>query len=356
MGFDRVGVIGVGMMGVAIAAAHLRVGLSVLLYDNSAESLASAAERIATELCLQELTYDPRLVEMTDQLDDMCGLRVIIETIPEKLRLKHRLYNELQQLSKNVSDSKTLLFSNTSTISIANLSEVLSADWCLRFCGFHFFHPVRQRSLIEIIAGGGTGKATIDFACEHAERLGKISIVVKDGTGFLVNRILNAYLTAALVLFGEGVSIERLERVAVDFGMKIGPFRIMDEIGLDVVLHAGWVLWKAFPERVMDNDILVKLVGQNRLGRKTGRGFMIYNSQTQWNGDGTPDNEFVATKKNNANITDEQIIKKLFGNMRDEALRCFEDGVINNLSDADTASIKALGFPESKGGITKLQL
>lgn len=352
---ERVGVIGVGMMGVAIAAAHLRVGLPVLLYDNSRESLSSAAERIAAELRLQELSYESKLVELTDQLDNVCGLRIIIETIPEKLRLKHRLYRELQELSKKQSGSKNLLFSNTSTISIAALSESLSADWRLNFCGFHFFHPVRQRSLVEIIAGSCTSEETIDFAREHAERLGKSSIVVNDGTGFLVNRILNAYLTAALNLFELGISIERIERVATEFGMKMGPFRIMDEIGLDVVLHAGWVLRKAFPERVMDSDILVKLVEQNRLGRKTRRGFMIYDSQTQWNGDGIPDTGIIVTKNNNADITDKQIIKNLFGNMQNEALRCFADGVINNLADADTASIKALGFPESKNGITQLR-
>ncbi|MDR2642803.1 MAG: 3-hydroxyacyl-CoA dehydrogenase family protein [Planctomycetaceae bacterium] len=356
MEVDCVGIIGIGMMGVAIAAAHLRVGLPVLLYDNSEESLSDAAGRITDELRLQGLLYDSKLVVITDRLNDLCGLRIIIETIPEKVRIKHRLYRNLQQLSQTVTDSKTLLFSNTSTISIAALSEPFSEDWRSYFCGFHFFHPVRERSIVEIIAGQGTSEETIKFAKIHAERLEKRAIVVNDGTGFLVNRILNAYLMSALNLFESGVLMERIERVAVEFGMKMGPFRIMDEIGLDVVLHAGWVLSKAFPERTLGSDILVKLVERRDLGRKTGRGFMIYDSQTQWYGEGIPNPEIIVTKKNNNAITDEQIIKILFGNMRDEALRCFEDGVINNLADADTASIQALGFPESKGGITQLKL
>ncbi|MDR1484484.1 MAG: 3-hydroxyacyl-CoA dehydrogenase family protein [Planctomycetaceae bacterium] len=363
MEVDRVGIIGIGMMGVAIAAAHLRVGLPVLLYDNSDVSLLNAAGRIEDELRAQGLLYDSRLVESTNCLNDMSGLRIIIETIPEKLRLKHRLFRELQQLSETGTTPQTLIFSNTSTISISSLSEPFSTDLRLCFCGFHFFHPVRERSLIEIIAGSGTGAATIEFAKIHAARLGKRSIVVKDGVGFLVNRILNAYLMSALNLLESGVMIERIERVAVGFGMKMGPFRIMDEIGLDVVLHAGWVLSKAFPDRVLGSDVLVKLVESRRLGRKTGRGFMIYDSQTQWQGDGVPDAEIaeIIVTKNSGNdigndITDDQIIKNLFGNMREEALRCFADGIISNLSDADIASVQALGFPESKGGITQLNL
>ncbi|MDR0391820.1 MAG: 3-hydroxyacyl-CoA dehydrogenase family protein, partial [Planctomycetaceae bacterium] len=290
MEVERVGIIGIGMMGVAIAAAHLRVGLPVLLYDNSTESINNAVARITDELKLQDLSYNSRLVAITNQLDDMSGLRIIIETIPEKLRIKHRLYQNLMQLSKSKSSSRTLLFSNTSTISIASLSEPFPQDWRSCFCGFHFFHPVRERSLIEIIAGNGTSEVTIEFAKIHAERLGKQSIIVNDGAGFLVNRILNAYLSAALGLLESGVLIERIERVAVEFGMKMGPFRIMDEIGLDVVLHAGWVLSKAFPNRGKENgsDILVKLVEQQRLGRKTGRGFMIYDSLTQWSSNGKP--------------------------------------------------------------------
>jgi 3-hydroxyacyl-CoA dehydrogenase len=358
MEVECVGIIGIGIMGVAIAASHLRVGLPVLLYDNSAESISSAAKRIADELRLQGLSYDSRLVGITNRLGDVSGLRIIIETVSERLRVKHRLYRDLQRLSESGTNSQTVLFSNTSTISIATLAEPFSQDWRSCFCGFHFFHPVRERSLIEIIAGNGTSEETIAFAKMHAEKLGKLSIVVNDGAGFLVNRILNAYLMAALCLFESGVSIERIEQVAVGFGMNMGPFRIMDEIGLDVVLHAGWVLSKAFPERVIGSDILVKLVERRRLGRKTGRGFMIYDSQTQWNGDGKPDKGIIVTNNNNNNnsdiITDKQIIKNLFGNMREEALRCFEDGVITNLADADFASIQALGFPESKGGLTKL--
>jgi 3-hydroxyacyl-CoA dehydrogenase/enoyl-CoA hydratase/3-hydroxybutyryl-CoA epimerase len=130
--------------------------------------------------------------------------------------------------------------------------------------------------------------------------------------------------------------------------MKMGPFRIMDEIGLDVVLHAGWVLHKAFPERTPQSPILLRLIGEGKLGRKTGQGFMIYSQKASWEGEGTPDPRFSSADET---ITDAEIVRRLFLPMYEEAVRCFEEGIISDLSMADRASVEALGFPVEKGGI-----
>jgi 3-hydroxyacyl-CoA dehydrogenase len=149
--------------------------------------------------------------------------------------------------------------------------------------------------------------------------------------------------------------MERIERIATDFGMKMGPLRIMDEIGLDVVMHAGWVLFKAFPDRVPNSPILVKLVELGRLGRKTGRGFMLYPSATSWDGNGQPDPELPSLLGLDVSATpsmsDTEIIERLFCGMADEALRCLDDGIITDPADADLASIHALGFPAEHGGV-----
>ncbi|MDR1923798.1 MAG: 3-hydroxyacyl-CoA dehydrogenase family protein [Planctomycetaceae bacterium] len=361
---NYVGVVGLGMMGVAIAAAHLRVGVPVLLYDISSSILDSVLERIEVELNSQGLTLDASLVVCTNQLADIAKLPVIIETVTEKLRVKQRLYSELQKESAELG-VESLIFSNTSTISITKLAEIFDVGWRSRFCGLHFFHPVRQRSLVEIIAGKDTVKSTIEAAKQHAYRIEKQPIEVKDCPGFLVNRILHGYLSAALELFESGVAISRIEQAAVKFGMKMGPFRIMDEIGLDVVLQAGWVLQKAFPNRVSNSPTLLKLVEARSLGRKTGRGFMTYKSKNAWNemdneigNEGNdrinPDIENYQSLINiNNEISDNQIIKRLLEKMRAEAIDCYEDGVIDNIAIADIASIQALGFPESIGGITQ---
>ena len=337
-------IFGAGMMGAAIAAAHLRCGCPVVLYDSAVAALQTAPQRIADELRLQNISLPDKRLTCTGNLDETAHCPVMIETIPEKLKAKQKLY---QRITADRSPN-AFLFSNTSTISISSLAQNLPAEWQHRFCGFHFFHPVRQRSLVEIIAGKQTDVVAIEAAKEHAHRIDKRSIVVGDAPGFLVNRILNPYLSSALALLERNVDLGRIERVATQFGMKMGPFRIMDEIGLDVVLHAGWVLHKAFPDRTPQSLILLRLIDQGKLGRKTGQGFMLYTQRASWEGEGVPDPQFMSA---DLVVSDSEIVSHLFVPMYEEAVRCFEEGIISDLSSADMASIEALGFPAEQGGI-----
>jgi 3-hydroxyacyl-CoA dehydrogenase/enoyl-CoA hydratase/3-hydroxybutyryl-CoA epimerase len=233
--------------------------------------------------------------------------------------------------------SAPLLFTNTSTISITQLAEVLPPDWRKRFCGFHFFHPVNINPIVEIIAGKETAAETIETAKQHVVRVRKKPICVGDGPGFLVNRILNAYLSAALQLLENGENTARIDQAALDFGMRMGPFRIMDEIGLDVVLHSGWVLHKAFPERVPQSLMLVDLVQNGKHGKKTGQGFYRWSN-----------GEIDDTNSSHAGQKEFDTEKMLINPMRDEAKRCLDDGIISDLSLADFVSVQALGFPSDK--------
>ena len=337
-------ILGAGMMGTAIAAAHLRCGLPIVLYDSADAALQTAPQRIADELRLQNVSLPNGLLTCTATLDDAIRCPVMIETIPEKLKAKQKLYQKITAIRQ----PDGFLLSNTSTLSISLLAEHLPPDWQYRFCGFHFFHPVRQRSLVEIVAGKQTDSATLEAAKEHARQIDKHPIVVGDAPGFLVNRILNPYLSSALSMLEQKIDLGQIERAAVGFGMKMGPFRIMDEIGLDVVLHAGWVLHKAFPDRTPQSPTLLRLVEQGTLGRKTGQGFMFYARQASWDGEGTPDIQFASADET---ISEEEIIRRLFVPMYEEAVRCYEEGIISDLALADGASIEALGFPADKGGI-----
>ncbi len=349
-----IAILGAGMMGCAIAAAHLRHGLQVVLYDNTPEMLQTAPKRIAEELRLQHCPFDESRLNCTALLSDVLASSIWIETITEKRRLKQKLYQLLFQAARESRDEEMgpLLFTNTSTIAIAQLAENMPEHWRRRFCGFHFFHPVRENSLLEIIPGPDSDPKTVEGARNHALAIGKKPIVVGDGPGFLVNRLLNPYLAVAQKLLHEGVPMCQIEQAATNFGMRMGPFRIMDEIGLDVVLHAGWSLHKAFPERVPDAPLLVKLVEMRRLGRKTGRGFMRYSNSTSWDGEGIPDPDLPLAVEP-VDMPDEDIARRLFVAMYEEALRCRADGVISDLADADLASVEALGFPREKGGIAQ---
>ena len=278
----NVGIVGAGMMGAAIAAAHLRHLLPVVLYDIDANVLDAAAVSIAAEMRKAAGPSSPeplsRFLRPTADLAEVAGCDLVLESIVETLPLKLRLLAQLQPcLSPH-----SIVASNTSTIPIDQLAGGL-AD-ASRFCGIHFCHPVRQRPLVEIVRGPQTSDLTIAAAVAHAERIGRIPIVVRDGPGFVVNRLLFPYLGEALELLREGASVEAIERAATDFGMAIGPLRLMDEIGLDTTLRAAWVLATAFPERIVSSPVLVSMVKAGRLGQKSGRRLLLLRQAKGWNG------------------------------------------------------------------------
>ena len=347
-----VAILGAGLMGTAIAATHLKAGMEVMLYDPFSRPLAEAPQRIAAELELQQTDVSTLTnLKTTANLADLARYDILIETIPEKLRAKQKLYRSLVEVTQNHSP---LLFTNTSTIAIADLA--VAAPCPERFCGFHFFHPVRERSLVEIISSRETSPQTVQNAQLHAQLIAKQPITVGDGPGFLVNRLLNPYLNEALLMLESGTQLETIERVATDFGMAMGPFRIMDEIGLDVTLHAGWVLHKAFPDRAMASPLLMEMVRHEKLGRKTGCGFYCYDVSVSWQGTGTPNSvfleKFLLPPSECKAATEQEIIDRLFYGMLLEAGRCVDDGIICSLETADLAVVHGLGFPSKYGGLT----
>ena len=253
-----VGIVGAGMMGTAIAAVNLKQRIAVTIADTSAQALAAAAKRILEELDGQMPAADARhvvdaLLSPGDLADlGRCELIVesIVETLPGKLDLYGRLEPHL--------GAGTTLASNTSTIPIARLARGLADPG--RLVGIHFFHPVRRRLLAEIIRGPQTEEATVAAAVAYAKQLGKLAIVVADGPGFLVNRLLLPYLNEALELLLDGVPAEEIEGTATRFGMAMGPLRLMDEIGLETALWAGAVLHEAFPDRLTAPPLIVAML------------------------------------------------------------------------------------------------
>ena len=140
-----------------------------------------------------------------------------------------------------------------------------------RFCGLHFCHPVCARPLVEAIAGPATEANTLAAAVAHASSLGKLPLVVADGPGFVVNRLLLTYLNAALAMVSSGVSIQKIDAAMVEFGMPMGPLELLDEIGLDTALHSGIVLAEIFRERSQGSELLLRLVKAKQLGMKSGQ-------------------------------------------------------------------------------------
>jgi 3-hydroxyacyl-CoA dehydrogenase/enoyl-CoA hydratase/3-hydroxybutyryl-CoA epimerase/3-hydroxyacyl-CoA dehydrogenase/enoyl-CoA hydratase/3-hydroxybutyryl-CoA epimerase/enoyl-CoA isomerase len=350
-----VGIIGAGMMGTAIAAAHVRHRLPVVIHDADEGALGRATASIAAELAEAEAGLSPgsldRLVRPTAALAEVGRCDLVVESIVESLAAKLRLYGQLQgHLGR-----QTIVASNSSTIPVQRLAGGLVE--ASRFCGMHFCHPVQQRPLVEIVCGPQTSQLTIAAAVAHVQGIARIPIVVEDGPGFAVNRLLFPYLSEALELLREGQPVHAIEEAAVDFGMAIGPLRLMDEIGLDTTLQAAWVLAAAFPERVVSSPLLVSMVKAGRLGRKTGAGFFSHRGPTSSRVSAAADAgvaELLAPWiESPPRTAPEDIACRLVLPMLLEATRLLEEGKVHDPRDIDAAVLFGLGFPAEKGGLLR---
>jgi 3-hydroxyacyl-CoA dehydrogenase/enoyl-CoA hydratase/3-hydroxybutyryl-CoA epimerase/3-hydroxyacyl-CoA dehydrogenase/enoyl-CoA hydratase/3-hydroxybutyryl-CoA epimerase/enoyl-CoA isomerase len=364
----NVGIIGAGMMGTAIATAHVAHRMPVVLYDIREEALADAPAAIAAELRDTQVFFASdgiaatsehatsehaaKLVRTTADLAEAAQCDLVVESIAELLPAKQQLYRQLQDSLS----ARTIVVSNTSTIPIRHLADGL-AD-ASRFCGMHFFHPVRRRPLVEIIRGPATADRTIAAVAAHVKRLGRMPIVVKDGPGFLVNRLLFPFLGESLEMLREGVPAQTIERAAGEFGMALGPLRLIDEIGLDTTLQAGWVLAAAFPDRIAASPILVSMLKAGRLGQKNGAGFYRYENTAENAADALdPAVDAIVShwidppKKSTVAMSSESIACRLVLPMLLEATRILAEGEVGDARDIDLATLFGLGFPADRGGL-----
>jgi 3-hydroxyacyl-CoA dehydrogenase len=379
-----VAVIGAGIMGTAVAAASVEHGLPVVIIDRDAAALAAAPTKVTADLgqigpaassmvgpavpaSMREhgrhsrpYDYDygsaasvvARLLRCTAEPGEVAGRDLVLESVTETASVKHSVYAALEP---HLAATATLA-SNTSAIPIAQLAAGLAAKD--RFCGLHFFHPVRSRPLVEVVRGPQTSDATIATAVAYARRIGKMPIVVRDGPGFLVNRLLVPYLTEALELLLDGVSLDQIDGAATQFGMAMGPLRLLDEIGLDTALLAGRVLWNVFPERIIVSPLLISMFKAGRLGRKCERGFFLYPNGTNGSGGDGPrrvDPELAgilaAWARPPRPCSPQDILTRLMVPMILEATRLLEESRISDPRSIDLGTIYGLGFPTAHGGL-----
>lgn len=352
--FRSIGVVGAGTMGAGIAAAHVKRELSVILTDAKAESLARGTRQV-----IEEASYDRRKKQTDAERGIAAATRLssslepaavakadlVIEAIVENRESKQTLLAELEQPMRD----DAVLVSNTSTIPIARLAETLQRPE--RFAGLHFFSPVRRMKLIEVIRGPKTSDETVAALVSHAKRLGKLPIVVRDGPGFLVNRILFPYLQEALQLLAEGVDPRLIEQAAVAFGMPMGPLELYDMVGLDTAAFAGRTLVAAFRDRAVASPILPAMLEQGRLGHKSGRGFYIVVARGGRQLDPELGPWLAPHRTGTHSYSLEVVTWRLFLPMVIEASRVLEEGSVEDPRDIDIGVLYGLGFPTYRGGL-----
>ena len=230
--------------------------------------------------------------------------------------------------------------------------------------GLHFFNPVSRMKLVEVVIAKQTSDETRDRSLAFVRQIGKVPVIVRDSPGFLVNRVLFPYLLDAAELFESGVDAQRIDRALVEWGMPMGPLRLIDEIGVDISIDVGNTLEKTYGQRDHVPTVLLWLRDQQMLGRKTGAGFYKYEgkmqtpneSRAQWRvvaGGGDPGRGESSTKSQPASsppATADDIALRLVLLMVNEAARCVEDGVVESPEDADYGMILGTGFAPVRGG------
>jgi 3-hydroxybutyryl-CoA dehydrogenase len=275
--FDRVGVIGAGTMGSGIALTVLMADLKVVLYDLDEQVLERAREYIQKHLERKQRGISFKYLTTTTSLDDLKGCGYVIEAAPENLSLKQDLFSRLG----NLCPPPTILATNTSTLPVTAIAA--AAESPQRAAGMHFFNPAPVMPLIEIIQGAATDPETVQSLSSLARKMGKTPVITRDTPGFIVNRVARPFYGEALRILGEGTAshdqIDRIVRQGA--GFRMGPFELMDLIGIDINFAATQSVYEqTFGEpRYRPHLIQAQMVHKKALGRKSGKGFYTYDER-----------------------------------------------------------------------------
>ena len=321
---------------------------------------APAALEAGIEQTLEEAAYDRRtkqadprkavhlasLLQATTSDDELAAADLVIEAVVEIPEVKRSVFARLEPRLR----PDAILATNTSTIPISQLAAGMNRPE--RFCGIHFFNPVRKMPLVEVIRGRQTSDETIATAVAYAKSVGKSPVVVHDGPGFLVNRLLLFYMAEALELLSAGAEIKAIERAARGFGMPLGPLALYDVVGLDTAFFAGRVMYDAFPDRVALSPIVGALIKAGRLGQKSGAGFFSYARHKERGEEDSKAAEIIGGYvRKHETFTPEQLTARLFLPMFLEATRVVEEKLVRDPRDVDLALIYGIGFPPFQGGL-----
>jgi 3-hydroxyacyl-CoA dehydrogenase/enoyl-CoA hydratase/3-hydroxybutyryl-CoA epimerase len=331
----HVHVIGAGVMGGDIAAWSALRGMTVSLQDRAEDLVKPAMDR--ARAFFERRLKDPKLAaEVLGRMridvagDGACQADVVIEAIFENADAKRALYAELEPKLK----PSAILATNTSSIMIETLSEGMRDPD--RLVGIHFFNPVAQMQLIEIVRGARTRTEVEQNALAFVRRLDKLPLPCKSAPGFVVNRILMPYLNEAMFALEGGIPASVIDQAGVQFGMPIGPIELADVVGLDVCLSVGRVLAAAFGREAPQN--LQAMVAAKTLGRKTGQGFYRWES-------GKPVRAPAQGAADAQDLEDRLILP-----MINEAVAIVRDGIVSDADLLDAGVIFATGFAPFRGG------
>jgi len=349
-------VLGGGIMGAGIAGQLAHKGLRVRLCDLDGSALARAKARMQKDLSRrlkrrhierhQAQAVQDRLA-VSSEWGNLQNCGFWLEAVVEDLDVKRQLM--ASAVERGLPDD-AIIATNTSSLPIDEMAAAVPNPG--RVVGVHFFNPPEKMPLVEVIRGERSSDAAIATACRLASRIGKFPIVVKDSPGFLVNRCLSPYLNEAAQLLVEGNDPEFLDRVALDFGMPMGPCRLLDEIGYDIATKVSTVMNQAFPERMQPNSLFGAMVDAGVLGAKSGGGLFAQNGRGH--GPGRKVLEQIRRQRGapSRQASHSEALRRMVYPLVDEAYRCLDAGIVETEQDLDLGLVMGIGFPPFLGGVS----
>lgn len=346
----KAAVVGGGAMGAGIAQVISYSGLPVVLKETTPELAQKALEKIRAvyqgrvdkgKMSPSDLDAKMALVSVTTDYDALKDADIVIEAVPEKLDLKKKIFKELD----GILPEQAILATNTSALSISALGAVTKRPE--KVVGIHFFFPAHVMKLIEVIPGLATSEETVADSVAFCEGLRKIPVRVNECAGFLVNRLLMPYLNEAALAAEEGGASPRdIDKAMVDFGFPMGPFILVDTIGLDICYDVAGVLLEEYGNRMKPAGLWGALYKLGRFGVKSGAGFYNYSGAE----DKVLDEALLKFKASAPAKKAPFSAERLMLSMINEAALCIQERV-SAAGDVDIAVLAGIGFPQAKGGL-----
>ncbi len=362
---QTIAVVGGGTMGAGIAQLAAKHGCTVHLIDIDQGMLDRAVDGITKRLDrsvekgkTSQADRDVQLARIvtSTEITGLDNVQLAIEAVVENIDIKHKVFQSLQDATPD----SAVLATNTSSLSVSSIAEAVSDP--SRVIGMHFFNPAPVMPLVEVIAGQQSAEASVDLAFQAATAWGKVPVRAKDTPGFIVNRVARGYYLEALRLLGEGVAgVDEIDLVMRTHGaFRMGPFELMDLVGLDVNFAVSTSVWEQMDRhaRFTPHDIQKSLVEQNHLGRKTGRGFYLYDGDTPIPAYPVERKSFqlsplfsdamlafcVKAGATEATSTEQYVFSRILAAILNEAGSAYSASVASS-DDIDTAMTKGTNYP-----------
>lgn len=349
--------------GAALGAGTMGGGIAWLMADNDMAPIMKDLNTKALELGLKQASqnfqgalkrkrlspaeFERKMRSIIPQtgFDGMKNTDLVIEAIIEDMEIKKKVFADLE----NYVRPDCVVTSNTSSLSVQEMSTAFKNPE--RFAGLHFFNPVHLMPLVEIISHDKTSPETLEALYKWVLRVKKTPVIVKDGPGFLVNRILMPYLNEAGFLLEQGVPMKDIDEACLNFGMPMGPCRLLDEVGIDVAVKVAKILHKGLGDRARSSSLSGKLSEKGFLGKKSKQGFYLYDDAGKVVGENEEAKALLSSSK--ISMDEVEIQLRVFLPMINEASIILSEGLVHNAGQVDLGLIFGIGYPPFRGGLLK---